>query len=322
MEQIHNRALEAIQPFIHIATSNQSPSPLFLATLITNATSAPSTFIFAELLDTPAIQSLRSPETPEKYRSSLTLLEIFAWGTWQEYKSTPNLPTLNTAQIQKLRLLSLLTLAETHNPLTYSIVMESLSLSTPAELETLVREAIYLSLISARLSPTTSPPIIKVNSIAPLRDVRPQTVNTMISILTEWQGRCQDVIGGIEAEIAKILADAERRHVQAQIHAHRVERSLNGWEGDDDGSAGGNDVGGAGSKRSFRPSKDGSGKGGRKFGFGGGNKRFNAASDFGQRNGPPGRVGSEMDVDEGIDGDDSGPLMRNVKRTSGVQGRP
>ena len=86
MEQIHTKALEALQPFIHLATSTTSPSPRFLTNLITNATSSPNTFIFAELLETPEIQSLRSPGTPDEYQPYLTLLEIFAWGTWQDYQ--------------------------------------------------------------------------------------------------------------------------------------------------------------------------------------------------------------------------------------------
>jgi COP9 signalosome complex subunit 7 len=61
-------------------------SPRYIANIITNATSHPNTFVFAELLETPAIKSLRSPETPEEYQGYLKLLEIFAWGTWQEYQ--------------------------------------------------------------------------------------------------------------------------------------------------------------------------------------------------------------------------------------------
>ncbi|EEP75756.1 predicted protein [Uncinocarpus reesii 1704] len=321
MEQIHTRALEAIQPFIHLATSTTSPSPRFLANLIANAISAPNTFIFAELLETPAIQTLRTPDTPEEHQSYLTLLEIFAWGTWQDYQTTPGLPALNNDQAQKLRLLSLLSLARTHNPLTYSAVMESLSLSSHTELETLITKAIHSSLISARFSPTTVPPFIRVNSVAPLRDVRPEALTAMISVLSEWQDRCRSVIGGIEAEIAKIRADAEKRHSQAQVRATRLERSLKGWDGDRDGDAGGGDVGGAGSKRAFRPSKDGSGKTGRKFGFGSGNKReFNATSNSGSRHSNTDGMDVDMEVDEGIDGEDTGRLIR-AKRMLGISGR-
>ena len=101
MEKTHSRAVEAIQPFLHLAASTASPSPRFIANLITNATSAPNTYVFAELLDTTAVQSLRSPEIPQEYRATLTLLETFAWGTWQDYhgklhSTTPSLSIQKT----------------------------------------------------------------------------------------------------------------------------------------------------------------------------------------------------------------------------------
>lgn len=86
MDQIHARALEALQPSIHLANSNSATSPRFIANIITNATSSPHTYVFAELLETPTIQSLRSTETPEEFQGYLTLLEIFAWGTWKDYQ--------------------------------------------------------------------------------------------------------------------------------------------------------------------------------------------------------------------------------------------
>lgn len=86
MDQTHTRALEALQPFIHLARSNSAGSPRFIANLITNATSSTQTYVFAELLELPTIQALRSPDTPAEFKGYLKLLEIFAWGTWQEYQ--------------------------------------------------------------------------------------------------------------------------------------------------------------------------------------------------------------------------------------------
>src|SRR5438034_4976705 len=86
MEKIHARSLEALQPFVHLAATSVSPRPRFITNLISNATSSPNTFFFAELLETPAVQALGSPDTPDEYRAYLSLLEIFAWGTWQEYQ--------------------------------------------------------------------------------------------------------------------------------------------------------------------------------------------------------------------------------------------
>ena len=87
MDQAQTRALSALQPFIHLALTTSSPTPRFLADLITRATSAPGTYIFTELLQTPAIQSLRSADTPPEFQAYLTVLEIFSYGTFEEYKS-------------------------------------------------------------------------------------------------------------------------------------------------------------------------------------------------------------------------------------------
>lgn len=89
MDHTHARALEALQSFIHLANSNSATSPRFIAKIIIDATSNPQTYVFAELLETPTIQSLRSKETPEEYQGYLTLLEIFAWGTWKDYQCKP-----------------------------------------------------------------------------------------------------------------------------------------------------------------------------------------------------------------------------------------
>ncbi|KAI5308649.1 hypothetical protein KEM55_005211 [Ascosphaera atra] len=86
MDKAHAKACEAIEPFVAQATSTQA-SPRFIANLISSATSSPSAYVFAELLEIQAVQSLRSPDTPQEYRAWLRVLEIFAWGTWKEYES-------------------------------------------------------------------------------------------------------------------------------------------------------------------------------------------------------------------------------------------
>lgn len=82
MEQ--TRALNALEPFL--ALSKSANSPRAAADLVTQATSAPNTYVFAELLQATTIQALR--DSPEHARY-LRLLEIFAWGTWQDYTGMP-----------------------------------------------------------------------------------------------------------------------------------------------------------------------------------------------------------------------------------------
>jgi COP9 signalosome complex subunit 7 len=90
MDQAQARALAALEPFIVLATATKSPSHRFLADLITRATSAQGTYIFTELLQTPAIASLQSADTPPDTKAYLTLLEIFSYGTYAEYNSEHN----------------------------------------------------------------------------------------------------------------------------------------------------------------------------------------------------------------------------------------
>lgn len=81
MEQ--QRAINALEPFL--ALSKTATSPRAAADLVTKATSAPNTYVFAELLHTPSIAALRESE---EFASYYKLLEIFAWGTWSDYKCT------------------------------------------------------------------------------------------------------------------------------------------------------------------------------------------------------------------------------------------
>ena len=81
MEQTQQKAFNSLEPYILLSKSANSPRAA--ADLITQATSAPNTFIFAELLQTPNIQALQT--APKDYAPYLTLLHIFAWGTWSDY---------------------------------------------------------------------------------------------------------------------------------------------------------------------------------------------------------------------------------------------
>ncbi|KAL4913399.1 hypothetical protein BDW62DRAFT_166469 [Aspergillus aurantiobrunneus] len=303
MDQVHHRALDALQSFILLAESSSTASPRYVANIITNATASPNTYVFAELLEQPAVQALRSPDTPAEFQGYLTLLEIFAWGTWQDYQQTPSLPSLSEEQARKLRLLSLLSLASTVKPLTYEILMESLSLSAPSDLESLVTTAIYSSLITARLSPATTPPTVNVTSVAPLRDVKPTSLPTMISTLTAWESRCGSVISDIEAEIAKIRADSAQRRSKEQARVMVIEKTLAKWnaESGETGAMGGAPgPGGPGPKKAgWKPRDLGAALRNKDFWGGGGNKREfdddgyfdDGSNDFDHHN-------SGMDIDE------------------------
>lgn len=193
--------------------------------------------------------------------------------------------------------------------------MSTLSISNPSELESLVTTAIYSSLITARLSPASKPPMINVTSVAPLRDVKPQSLPTMVSVLTEWEQRCGDVIGDIEVEIIRIHADAEKRRNKEYTRASLLEQALSQPATDFSGKdpktnkmAHHRDVGGI---------KLGSGPGGS-----GSNKReFSDDEGYhgGEGTGGP-NAASLMDVDEGAGASRSGfgaGVSRQAKRVLG-----
>ena len=84
MDPTQQKALNALEPYILLSKS--ATSPRAAVDLITQATSVPNTYVFAELLQTPNIQSLRT--AAEEYARYYTLLEIFCWGTWADYECT------------------------------------------------------------------------------------------------------------------------------------------------------------------------------------------------------------------------------------------
>jgi COP9 signalosome complex subunit 7 len=130
------------QPFL--ALTKSASSPRAAADLVQRATSAPNTYIFAELLSSPQIQSLSS--SPD-HSSFLTLLQVFSYGTYSTYTSTPGLPPLNAAQTLKLRQLSFLTLAKKPRDLSYGALIKELGLEGPRELEEVIISAIYAGLV-------------------------------------------------------------------------------------------------------------------------------------------------------------------------------
>ena len=244
MDPSQTKAFTALQPFIHLVQTTSSPSPRFLADLITHAISAQGTYVFSELLQLEPIQSLRASA---EFKNRLTLLEIFSWGTWEEYQgkarcalrdpmkqlthisrsATSGLPPLDETQALKLRQLTLLTLSASPTfALTYTNLMSALSLSSISELESLITTTNYAGLITARLSPTTTPPMVHITSTAPLRDLRPLSLPHLLKVLETWDGRCTSVIHEIESHIEGIKTAARKRKTKESARDDALEIAL------------------------------------------------------------------------------------------------
>jgi COP9 signalosome complex subunit 7 len=152
---------------------------------------------------------------------------------------------LTPPQQHKLTLLTLLSLASEPHPLTYDYLTSSLSLTSPSALEALITEAIYNGLITARLSPTSSPPTVHITSVAPLRDLRPNSLPEVLKVLQVWGSRCSGVVGEIEAQIAGIRSNAAKRKAREMKRQEVVDHAVLSNDGAGDSNAGGGGGGGA-----------------------------------------------------------------------------
>ncbi|KAK4153278.1 hypothetical protein C8A00DRAFT_33972 [Chaetomidium leptoderma] len=225
MEQ--TKALNALEPFL--ALSKSATSPRAAADLIVRATSAPNTYIFTELLQTPQVQALGSSDEFAPY---LTLLRIFSHGTYSSFVSTAGLPALNDAQQLKLRQLSLLTLTEktsnTNNAgspaLDYASLQTALNLPSRQALEELVISAIYAGLLKAQLNPKAS--LVQINSVSPLRDVAPTAISGLLYSLQAWAGRCDATLQSLSCQMSQLRADADRRAARAAARTQETRKLM------------------------------------------------------------------------------------------------
>ncbi|KAI1798523.1 hypothetical protein F4811DRAFT_566377 [Daldinia bambusicola] len=204
MEQ--TKALNALEPYL--ALTKSAAAPRAAADLVTQATSNPNTYVFAELLQTPQIQSLsQSPE----YAPYLSLLELFSFGTFASFtQQAAHLPPLNAAQTLKLRQLSLLTLARDPRNLSYASLQQQLGLSDARAVEDLVISAVYAGLVEAQLDPRRQ--AVHVSRVSPLRDLAPNSLPGLLAALHAWSDRCTSTLADLEDQVARIKTDAKRRH--------------------------------------------------------------------------------------------------------------
>jgi COP9 signalosome complex subunit 7 len=237
----------------------------------------------------------------------LALLQIFCYGTYSSYKSTPNLPALNPAQTLKLQQLSLLTLARDPTNLTYDNLMRELDITSTRDLENLVISAIYAGLLSGTLDPHHQR--VSISSISPLRDVSPSSIPTLITTLKEWSYRCHSTLSALESQVAKIRADAARRHKEEKEWNANVEKLI-----EKEGGAAGKDMTGvAVGKGGQKGGGSGAGrKGGEKRGF------FGGGSGGGKGDGGEGEMDVDEEEEEGEDKRDGGARSLKKRGLGGV----
>ena len=140
--------------------------------------------------------------------------------------------------------------------LSYGSLLKALGLETTAELEQLVISTIYAGLVTGTLNPYHQ--TVNLSSVAPLRDLPPNSIPSMINTLQAWSSRCTTTLASLEAQIASIKAASLKRQKADAEWAAVVEKLIDGKssEGKKDGgkvvpetAGGGHNFGAVASKR-------------------------------------------------------------------------
>lgn len=105
--------------------------------------------------------------------------------------------------------------------------------------------------MTATLNPAAQ--TVVITSVSPLRDLAPGSVGTMIAELGGWSQRCDSVLGELEAEIAKVKANAWKRR-REELRAEKQVKAV--MEAEKGGNAGGLGRGGHNTRGTTRGWQD------------------------------------------------------------------
>jgi len=178
--------------------------------------------------------------------------------------ASSDLPALSAPQQQKLLLLSLLPLAKQQSNLSYKNLQQALSIPDQKSLESLITTAIYSSLITGTLDPHRQ--TVKITSVAPLRDLAPESIPSLIQALQQWSEQCTDTLANLDRQIESVKSSAKRegerkarvqKIIDDKIAKAEEKREKRGGAQDEEDNFDPMEVDGGGNARSTRSSKKG-----------------------------------------------------------------
>ncbi|ESO99539.1 hypothetical protein LOTGIDRAFT_231121 [Lottia gigantea] len=180
--------------------------------LINQVLEAPGIFVFGELLDMPNIQELSSGPNEAHYN----LLNLFAYGTYKDYKENKaKLPELTTIQLTKLRHLTVVSLATKTKCIPYSVLLRELDIQNVRAIEDIIIEVICADVIHGKLDQKNQQLEI---DYAIGRDIKPESIPVVISVLQDWCDSCETVLKGIEDQVSKANQCKDNNNkIKAQI---------------------------------------------------------------------------------------------------------
>lgn len=201
-------ATTALEQFILLSKNTKGAAAI---ELIKQALETPNVYVFGELLDAPNIKELETT-----HRNYFDLLRLFAYGVYSDYRENKDsLPPLTPVMEKKLKQLTIVTLASKNKCIHYSTLQADLDIRNVRDLEDLIIEVFYADVVQGKLDQDKQR--LEVES-ALGRDVKPETVTDVISVLTQWCSGCESALSGITAQINKANSSIERHNtIKAQI---------------------------------------------------------------------------------------------------------
>lgn len=212
---------EKLEKFLLLAKTARGPG---LGDLITKVTAEPGIYRFGELLALPQVQELENGD----YAGSLSLLQLFAYGTWSQYKtqSTTETVSLSSAQQTKLKVLTVVSMAAGQTCLSYDKLMEELEFKTVRELEDfLIEECMYPGILQGRFDQVSRVLYIKY---ALTRDVSPDEIASIADNLETWMTGALRTLECLRQHInylgaASAAADSLSKNRLQEIEASKAE---------------------------------------------------------------------------------------------------
>lgn len=199
--------------------------------LIKQVLEAPGVYVFGELLDMPNIQELSEGANAGYH----TLLNLFAYGTHRDYKEKKSqLPELTPPMLNKLRHLTMVSLATKTKCIPYRVLLEELNIPNLRALEDLIIEVIYADIIHGKLDQKNQQ--LEVD-YAIGRDIRPEAVPEILSVLQDWCSGCEAVLQGIESQITKANTNKEnnlKMKQKIEIEVSNIKKTLKSTHADEE----------------------------------------------------------------------------------------
>ncbi|KAJ3302785.1 hypothetical protein HDU76_005471, partial [Blyttiomyces sp. JEL0837] len=227
----------ALEAFLLLAKSTKGSA---CVQLIQDALNAPGVFVFAELME---VQNVADIAKSEQHQAHYRLLEIFAYGTYQEYKENEvNLPPLTPAQLKKLRQLSIVTLAGQGRILPYSTLQTTLDVPHVRDLEDLIMDCIYHSILKAKLDQKKSCIVVEQTMGRDLKP-GPACYEPILKVLKNWSMTVDETLKEIERQIENVTKEDlafvnEKERFEKNFEAMKKEVKASG-AGSGIGNAGG-----------------------------------------------------------------------------------